>query len=227
MKPATRKQAKPHQRYNEEELSLLREICCKLAGTEIFNYSEGGSLWRRLHGLVADTPISPLLRMTDDVLATHGMELPSDAQTNVLKKLGVHLAFSIRDNDAELFEQLAIVLRARRENRPIHSLKARELRIRQGPGRKPAMLDLSRAFPLALLGVTMRRSRDHAQAGEFTDEKITRTELLKAIQREQQNSGMKTPSEISQSELSRWISAFNFQRFMAEQPIAHKRPKEV
>jgi len=50
--------------------------------------------------------------------------------------------------------------------------------------------------------------------GEFTDTKISRQELQKAVN----NRG----ATISDSELSRWIGSFSFGRFMAEQPIARK-----
>jgi hypothetical protein len=212
-------------RYSTQELSELQEIHCELVRTEVFNYAEGGSLWRRLHGIVADTPVSPLLRMTDDALGMHDPGLSSESQRYLLTKIGAHMVFPIRDNNAEFFDLLAVVLRARRKNRPLTSLTANELGLRRAKGRKATPLDLSRAFPLALLNVTMNRSSDHAPKGKFTDKKVTRTELLKAIQHEQMMSGLTSPPPISESELSRWIAKHDFGRFMAEQPIARKSPK--
>jgi hypothetical protein len=211
----------PPKHYTQSELNELVEIHCELVRTEILNYGEGGALWRRLQGLVADLPASPLLRMTNDALA-EAPKLPLEDQRYVLTKIGAHVAFPIQENDAEFFEQLAVVLRARREKRPLNTLTAKELGIQRGRGRKAKPVDLSRAFPLALLGLTMKRSKAHAIEGEFTDLKISRHEILTAIQSEQLKAGQREPPVISETELSRWISNFNFQRFMVEQPIARK-----
>lgn len=212
-------------RYDETELVRLREIHCELVRTEMLNYGQGGSIWRRLHGVAADTPVSPLLRMTDDAFGMHGINPSPENLDYLWKKLGCHLALAINENDAELFDQLAVVARARRAKRPIHSITAKELRMRRTKGRKPMSFDLSRAFPLALMNVTMRRSRDHAPDGEFTDIKISRSELLRAIQNEQRKSGVCKPPQISETELSRWIAHYKFQPFLAEQPIARKSAK--
>jgi hypothetical protein len=209
-------------RYTQSELNELVEIHCELVRTEILNYGEGGALWRRQQGLVADLPASPLLRMADDALAFEAPKLSLEEQRYVLTKIGAHVAFPIQENDAEFFEQLAVVLRARREKRPLSNLTAKELGIQRSRGRKPKPIDLSRAFPLALLGLTMRRSKVHAIEGEFTDLKISRVELFEAIQFEQAKAGLTEAPAISENELSRWISEFKFQRFMAEQPIARK-----
>lgn len=217
----------PPKHYTQSELNELVEIHCELVRTEILNYGEGGALWRRQQGLVADLPASPLLRMADDALATEAPKLSLEDQRYVLTKIGAHVAFPIQENDAEFFEQLAVVLRARRENRPLRTLTAKELGIQRRRGRKAKPVDLSRAFPLALLGLTMKRSKAHAIESEFTDLKISRVELLEAIQSEQSKAGLTEAPTISKNELSRWISAFNFQRFMAEQPIAQRRLKMV
>lgn len=222
-----KKNAKPKTppRYDEAELVLIREIHCELVRTEMLNYGQGGSIWRRLHGVVADTPVSPLLRMTDDAFGVHGVNPSPEHLDYLWRKLGCHLASGINENDSELFEQLAVVLRARKANRPIHSITAKELKMNRTRGRKPKSFDLSRAFPLALLGVTMKRSRDHAPDGEFTDIKISRSELLRAIQEEQRKSGVSEAPKTSETELSRWIAHYKFQPFMAEQPIARKGAK--
>jgi len=223
MKNSAKQKTPP--RYDETELVQLHEIHCELVRTEMLNYGQGGSIWRRLHGVVAYTPVSPLLRMTDDAFGIHGINPSPEHLAYLWKKLGCHLAFAIKENDAELFDQLAVVARARQAERSIHSITAKELKIRRTRGRKPMSFDLSRAFPLALMNVTMRRSRDHAPDGEFTDIKISRSELLQAIQEEQRKSGVRTPPQISQTELSRWIADHKFQPFMAEQPIALKSLK--
>lgn len=211
--------------YDEGQLAHLRDIHCELVRTEMLNYGQGGSIWRRLHGVVADTPVSPLLRMTADAFGIHGVNPSPEHLDYLWRKLGCHLASGINENDSELFEQLAVVLRARKANRPIHSITAKELKMRRTRGRKPKIFDLSRAFPLALLAVTMKRSRDHAPDGEFTDIKISRSELLRAIQAEQRKSGLRKPPQISQTELSRQIAEYKFQPFMAEKPIARKSAK--
>lgn len=221
------KKSKAPGHYTQSELAELTEIHCELVRTEILNYDEGGALWRRLQGLVADLPASPLLRMADDALAIEAPKLSLEDQRYVLTKIGAHVAFPIQENDAEFFEQLAVVLRARREKRPLCNLTAKELGIQRSRGRKPKPVDLSRAFPLALLELTMKRSKAHAIESEFTDLKISRHELLAAIQSERTKAGLIGKTDICEFELSRWISAFNFQRFMAEQPIARKRLKAV
>jgi hypothetical protein len=120
---------------------------------------------------------------------------------------------------------MSVILKARAEGRPLKELSAKELGIKQTKGRKRKPIDLSRAFPLALFNATLKRNRDDAPAGMWTDSKITRDELLSLIQDEQKKAGLKKPPPISKPELSRWIAKFNFGEFMAEQPIARKARK--
>ena len=217
--------AKAPGRYTMLELAELREIHCELVRTEILNYGEGGALWRRLEGLFADLPASPLLRMADDALREEPPQVSPEDRSDLLSRIGARTAFPIQENNAEFFEQLAVILRARRESRALHSLTAKELGIHRVRGRKPTRVDLSRAFPLALLGVTMKRSKDHAVDGKFSNLKVSRDELLEAIQIEQLKAGLKNPPKISSNELYRWLAAYQFERFMGEQPIARKRLK--
>jgi hypothetical protein len=129
------------------------------------------------------------------------------------------MAVAIRDNDADLFHQLSVILSYRRDGKKLSEISFKELRVRKKPGRKPSTVDLSRTFPIALIKATGNRLESYYLEGERTKEKITRAEIRREV--------IRWGGTISESEMSRWISKFKFGPFMAEQPIARKRREKT
>ena len=207
---------KPVAPYSPEELAELREIHYALVGKHVFNYRPGGAIWQRLHGAVADLPLDPVLRMVEDAYRDQLHRTKSELD-DLLSQLGMLLAVAIRDNDADYFRRLAVVLDTRKEGLKIASLTRKELLLPPKRGRAKMPRDLSRAFPVALIKVTGNRFEVHAFPGEFTLARVTRSELKRQL--------VDDGATISEQELSRWLSRFNFGRFMAEQPIARKPRK--
>lgn len=218
------------QHYTAEELAELTLIHFKLVDEEVFDYKTSGAMWQTLQGKVADEPFGHVLRMVDDLFGRNQELSKLDVRSLVesgdsivhtfVHLIGAHLAISIRDNDARYFKSLAVVLDARRKGIKLSKLTNKDLFRKTGRGRSKTPLDLSRVFPLVLIEATGSRAKmlnGEAFFGEFTDTKIRREELKKAVK----NWG----ATISESELSRWIKKFSFGQFMAEQPIARKRQK--
>ena len=125
------------------------------------------------------------------------------SEPTLLVRLESALSRAVRGTDADFFLQIGRVLKARREGRDLATITAKELGLLRRRGRKPQGFDLSRVFPLAVIGVTMRRHEISAAPGEFTKKRISRNELLIAIRTLQ---GVKFV--ISDSELSRWITRY-------------------
>ena len=202
---------------SDQERAQLREINCALVGEHILAYATGGALWQRREGLVADLPVGPLLRMVEDV--TGGSALNAKERADIVSWIGERFIRAVRGTDADFFLQIGRVLKARREGRDLATVTAKELGLLRRRGRKPQGFDLSRVFPLAVIGVTMPRHEISAAPGEFTKKRISRNELLIAIRNLQ---GAKFV--ISESELSRWITRYGLNPFM-ERPSCAKIPR--
>ena len=208
-------------RYTEAELHELEKWYRELALCQIEGHYSGG-MNRVTDGLVAELRSYTVLRMAEE-RCRENPPLPERQSLDLMMSIGDHVAAMIVSNDAEYFEQLAVVLRARKAGKPLNSLARSDLKIKSGRGRKSTAADLSVAFPLALCHVTKRRSLAHSAENVFTRSRITREELAREIQRQQSKGGRPKSPRISESRLSEWISNFSFiAPFMAEQPIARK-----
>ena len=128
----------------------------------------------------------------------------------------------IYENDASFFRTLALILDARkraekgREWEAVAKLTRRQLGIASGSGRgrKSTRYDFSAAMPRAVIVVTLKRIPTHAEPGTFTDTPISRDELRRAIQTEQQRAGLETQSKLKEPELSRLIKTAKITKFM-------------
>lgn len=203
--------------YSAEEIIALHDKHCLLVRDHVLNYAPGGALWQRIQGHVADLSWAPVLRMVDDAF-DESRANSEEAFNDLLKRIGAYIALAIRDDNAELFHQIHVVLKHRRDGKDLRELKPKDLGIKAKRGRKPSTYDLSRIFPIALADVTGARLKDYPPLEQFTKERISRAEVKAVVA----NLG----GTISESELSRQLKAFEFSRFMAEQPIARKRSKE-
>ena len=85
------------------------------------------------------------------------------------------------------------------------------------PGRKRSVYDLSRVFPLALVRVIGVRLRGYPPIEQFSKERISRAEITKEVN--------KFGATISEGNCP-VDQLLDFAPFMAEQPIARKRPKK-
>lgn len=197
--------------YSIDELAELRDVHYQLVDTHVFNYRPGGAVWQRNHGLLADLSFAPVLRIVELEMG-EGVTRTKAEIDELLLKIGAYTALAVQQNNADDIRRLAVVLEARRQGRSLASLTREELFLPPRRGRPATPHDLSRAFPLALIEVTRRRLAPHAKPDERTDARITRGELKNLV-------------SISEQELSRWISKFNFGKYMAEQPIARKPRK--
>lgn len=203
--------------YSPKEIVALHEIHCSLVTDHFLTYAPGGAIWQAIQGHVADLSISPILRIADDVYRAES-SISEPEISELLQHIGAHMAVAIRDNNAELFYQLHMILSYRRDGKSLSELTLKDLGIKSGRGRKPSPIDLSRLFPIALARVTGNRLEGYQFEGEGTKERISRAEIIKDVK---QRGGT-----ISESELSRWITKFKFGSYMAEQPIAQKRRKK-
>jgi hypothetical protein len=206
----------PAARYSTDELAELRKIHYSLVEEHVFNDRPGGAIWQCNQGHVADLPLAPVLRMVDSGFQ-EGRWWSNSELDALLGKIGAHAAKAIHENDADYFRRLAVILEARKEGRDLSTLTRGELLLPPRRGRAKTPRDLSRAFPVALIELTRIRLEPHATPEELTTARITRDELKRCVRAK--------GGTISEQELSRWISAFNFGRFMAEQPIARKPRK--
>lgn len=203
--------------YSAKEIIELHDKHCLLIRDHHHNYAPGGAFWQRMQGHVADLSCAPVIRMVDDAFD----EVPAKSESDFLElmnRIGARMAIAIRDNDAELFFQLHEVLKCRRDGKDLSELKPKDLALQLKPGRKPSVYDLSRVFPLALVSVIGVRLRGYSPIEQLSKERISRAEITKEVN--------KFGATISEGELSRWINKFDFAPFMAEQPIARKRPKK-
>lgn len=202
--------------YDANEIVALHGIHCSLVEDHFLSYAPGGAMWQALQGNVADLSAGTVFRMANDAIQAESSQSGPQLR-KLLGGIGAHVAAAIRDNDAEFFYQLHMILSHRRDGKPLSDLKLKDLRIKSGPGRKPSTIDLSRLFPIALARITGNRLEGYQFEDEATKERISRAEIIKCVK---QGGGT-----ISDSELSRWITKFNFGSYMAEQPIAQKRRK--
>ena len=202
--------------YSTDELVELRQIHYSLVEEHVFNNGPGGAIWQCNHGLVADLSFAPVLRMVDDGFR-EGLERTKAELDELLVRIGAHTAQAVHQNDVDYFRRLAVVLEARKQGRGLSTLTRKELLLPSRRGRGKTPHDLSRAFPVALIELTRIRLEPHAKPKELTTARITRDELKRCVRTR--------GGTISEQELSRWITAFDFGRFMAEQPIARKPSK--
>jgi len=159
---------------------------------------------------------------------------------------------AIINNDAQLFEQIATILRCRAEGVPLRELSAKDLGLQRAPGRKAKPYDLSRVFVIAAMNVVYYRCRklmDEVQQHterliqqavsqeeqrahrassaqwQFTSRRISRDELLSQIQQLRERFEVDFPA-ISQAELSRWITKTGLKPFMEKRSKSTKRESE-
>lgn len=205
--------------YTAKEIVALHEIHCSLVEEHVFRYSPGGALWQFSQGHVAELSFAPVLRMVDNAFR----EIPGqtrDGFHNLLERIGAHMAIAIRDNNAELFHQLHVVLSYRRAGKRLSEIPLKQLSPKNKRGRKASCVDLSRLFPLALMDITATRLSGYGRSRSVViKEKITRAEITEHIKG--------YGGTISDTGLSRWITKFKFGAFMAEQPIALKPRKSA
>lgn len=204
--------------YTAEEIVALHEIHSTLVRDHILNYAPGGAIWQSMLGHVADLSFAPVLRMVDDAFSESPRRQEQEFN-ELLKRIGAHMAVAISENNAELFHQIHVVLKHRREGKNLADLTPKDLGMKVGPGRKPSRLDLSRVIPLVLIRLTGNRLDGYSLDGERSKEKISRAEFANKVRE-------RTGAKISEFELSRQITRFQFGQFMAEQVIAPKRPKK-
>jgi hypothetical protein len=88
---------------SDRELAQLREINCKLVGKHILTYALGGALWQKLEGLVADLPLSPLLRMAEDLTRETPPVLSEEERGELFRWIGEHFVSAVQSRDADLF----------------------------------------------------------------------------------------------------------------------------
>ena len=122
---------------SDKELAQVREINCNLVGKHILTYAVGRALWQKLEGPVADLPVSPLLRMVEDLTGETPPILSQEERGELFRWIGERFVSAVQTRDAEFFLQLGVVLRARREGRDLSTLTAKELGIARTRGRKP------------------------------------------------------------------------------------------
>ncbi len=217
MKKAAKKQSGDSApEYTETELAELLETHYGLVERHALTHAPDAALWRQLHGHIADYPAGLALRIAWEALNDSPHRSNSEL-TELLAKLGAFTAQAIQESDSIFFRQIAVVIAAKKEGRSSASLSRKELFLPRKRGRPQTPHDLSRVFPMALLKLTGRRFAKHAENGKFTPARITRRELMKQVRED--------GGTISEQELSRQLSLFDFGRFMAEQPIARKPTK--
>lgn len=206
---------RPKKRLSKSLLAELRELFFKIGGDEIYTYETGRALWKKLHGVVADIPQGLLIRLTADAWE-NSPGITKGQFHDLMKQIGAHTSKAIHENDAQFFRALALILKRRKEGKPIATLTRKQLGIATGSGRgrKATARNLPTAVPLALLGVLGRRVETHADPGTFTDAPISRDELKKAICNEQGKAGSEAAVEISDKELSRQITRHKIAQFM-------------
>lgn len=202
-------------RYSNEELQDLHDLHCKLVAECILNHSTPGAFWQKQYGHLAKHPVAEILLLVEHIEAAE--HTFSDMPLCHYQALGKVVGAAIRSNDHSLFRILTIALEARAQGRALASLSPKDLGLKLARGRPKSPRDLSRVFPLALMMVTGRRSEFHSKLAPFspfTDARITREEVRDEV--------LRLDGSISTSEMSRHLTGNDFNRFMAEQPIARK-----
>jgi len=202
--------------YSAKEILALHERHCSLVCDHMLTYKPGGAFWQNVQGHVADLEISPLLRMVDEAFKEPSI-ISVPHFHDLMKRIGATVALAASSNDTDFFKQLALVIEKRANGESLTEIKPKDLNLKNGRGRKKTPLDLSRLFPLALIRVSGRRLKAYALEDEYRKDHVTRDEIVTLIQMR--------GATISASEFSRWINRFDFAPFMAEQPIARKKPK--
>lgn len=165
-------------------------------------------------------------------------------QAPILAKLGKMAFEAFFQKDAAYFRAIALYIECNLPGGPrtkrtttingwkcteLYPIKYDELGIKKKRGRAKTAHDLGTVFPLALGKVIFEREhwvdiltgyqrpKDCPNNG-YNLRKITRGEVMKAVR--------DYGGSIEEGSLSRWLTRFKFNRFMAEQPIALKPQKK-
>lgn len=134
---------------------------------------------------------------------------------DLLRRFFNELAARASLGDHHFFEQLAFLVRARKEGRTLTHIALSEM-IPQHGGRKRKPYDLPNVVPMAFLEVLGYRVGLCPPDGtKRLNRKIGRWELKDEIQSFQKLMGLDSPPLISESELSRWITKEDISLFMA------------
>lgn len=207
--------------YSDTELARLGDYHQQLIQEHLLTYSQDAAFWQYKWGHFASHDFSIVLRMVADLFEDPS---PSGGEKalHLYKKIASHLSTAIEENNADYFRAVAVVLEARKAGRPLAGLSRKDLFLPTPRGRPEKERTLSRIFPVALMRLSGSRVPLHpgsaeSYAGVLNTRKITRHEIVEELR--------KDGVSISTSTLSRQLSRFKFNEFMAEQPIARKSPK--
>lgn len=205
-------------RYSKSELSELQSLYVEFKNWHMDEVTD-----QLKYGAVAELLALPLLKAgfkyNEHITESHSLRCYQEWAM----EMASDVARAIEAHNVEYFEELAVVMRAMKAGRDLKTITHKELKIKRRRGRASTESDLSIAFPLAIEEVIRKRCPKLARASRFTDKRITRKELINAIQHQQAKTGRLNPPPISETELSRWLGNFSFiANFIAEQPIARK-----